>query len=123
MKLLNARRRQWSADLEAVVVERYAAGESAAAIAKDLGFGAQRICRLLRERGRLRTPTKAGILREARRRNPEFVPCGDEVVPPEVAAEDIQRYQGGDPAPKLVRAYALKLCRVYKLLHEHTLSA
>lgn len=59
------------AELAAAVVERYAAGESGEAIAKDLGLGQGRVYRLLRERGVLRTLKEASALREARRRKGE----------------------------------------------------
>ena len=33
-------------------------------------------------------------------------------------AEVVERYQAGETAPELAKAFGLKRCRVYKLLHD-----
>ena len=100
----------WPAEVADQVVERYAAGESAPAIAEGLEVPAGRVYKLLRERGVLRSASEARKVDQGRRRAaaeqarpPVEAPAGkrDKEWAPELQTQVLERYAAGESGPAI----------------------
>ena len=131
-RMLAAGVRQLPEGWEAVVVERYVAGDSGPAIAAGLGVPVRRVYAVLHERGVLRSPSEARKLDEARRRAAKTAAEGQEPGPaapagakpkswswPAELADLIEeRYSAGESGEAIAADLGVGQSRVYALLRE-----
>jgi DNA-binding CsgD family transcriptional regulator len=114
---------RWSPELEAVVLERYAAGESGEAIAAALGRSKRRVYRLLRERGVLRSPGRTRGTQDVRQASAEPAPEAPapedrEILPAGLAEQVLARYAAGEAPRSMALALGVPASRIYRFLRE-----
>lgn len=114
---------RWSPELEAVVLERYAAGESGEAIAAALGRSKRRVYRLLRERSVLRSPGRTRGTRDVRQASAEPAPeaptsAEREILPAALAEQVLARYAAGEAPQAMAVALGVPASRIYRFLRE-----